>query len=95
MIEFIPFVLNRFRCGKIGVKFDIRKAFLHISSDDRDRDYLSFLCLMDANPKNFVEYKNCRVDFRISSSSFLFSATLAYHLDQAFEDVRGAAFKFK
>ncbi|KAK2578820.1 hypothetical protein KPH14_011854 [Odynerus spinipes] len=42
LIELIASVLLRFREGNIGVISDIRKAFLQISIDAKDRDFLRF-----------------------------------------------------
>ncbi|UYV75046.1 hypothetical protein LAZ67_12002228 [Cordylochernes scorpioides] len=43
LIEMIPNLMLRFRIGKFGVVADIKKAFLQIEVNERDRDYLRFL----------------------------------------------------
>ncbi|GFR06460.1 hypothetical protein TNCT_503781 [Trichonephila clavata] len=47
-------VLTRFRMGKIGATADIRKAFLSISLDDHDRDYMRFIWLKDGDPEKEI-----------------------------------------
>ncbi|GFQ89366.1 hypothetical protein TNCT_653531 [Trichonephila clavata] len=40
--------------GKIGATADIRKAFLSISLDDHDRDYMRFIWLKDGDPEKEI-----------------------------------------
>ncbi|GBM86092.1 hypothetical protein AVEN_41234-1 [Araneus ventricosus] len=47
LIETIPPVLARFRLHKIGVISDIKTAFLQISQNNRDRDFLRFIWFDD------------------------------------------------
>ncbi|XP_024873895.1 uncharacterized protein LOC112455907 [Temnothorax curvispinosus] len=51
LTELLPTVLNRFRCGDIGVSADIRKAFLMIEVATEDRDSLRFLWVGPENRK--------------------------------------------
>ncbi|GFQ67246.1 uncharacterized protein TNCT_438691 [Trichonephila clavata] len=46
--------LTRFRMGKIGAAADIRKAFLPISLDEHDRDYMRFISWKDGDPEKEI-----------------------------------------
>ncbi|KAJ8962702.1 hypothetical protein NQ318_001099 [Aromia moschata] len=80
LIELIPSMLLRFRENKIGVVSDIKKAFLQIGVNERDRDYLRFLWVDDKGDE--VVFCHKRVVFGLNSSPFLLGATLEYHLAQ-------------
>ncbi|XP_068670957.1 uncharacterized protein [Montipora foliosa] len=75
-------ILLRFRVHKVAISGDIEKAFLNISVDPRDRDYLRFLWVDDTGSKhpNLQVYRFARVAFGISSSPFLLNATIRHHL---------------
>ncbi|XP_068742363.1 uncharacterized protein [Montipora capricornis] len=75
-------ILLRFRVHKVAISGDIEKVFLNISVDPRDRDYLRFLWVDDTGSKhpNLQVYRFARVAFGISSSPFLFNATIRHHL---------------
>ena len=75
-------ILLRFRVHKVAMSGDIEKAFLNISVDPRDRDYLRFLWVDDTGSKhpNLQVYRFARVAFGISSSPFLLNATIRHHL---------------
>ncbi|XP_068723841.1 uncharacterized protein [Montipora capricornis] len=75
-------ILLRFRVHKVAISGDIEKAFLNISVDPRDRDYLRFLWVDDTGSKhpNLQVYRFVRVAFGISSSPFLLNATISHHL---------------
>ena len=63
---------------------DIEKVFLMISVAKEDRDVLRFLWVTDVtndSPKIQV-LRFCLVVFGISSSSFLWNATVQHHLNQ-------------
>ncbi|XP_050309972.1 uncharacterized protein LOC126745954 [Anthonomus grandis grandis] len=84
LIEEIPNILLRFRANKIGVISDIKKAFLQISLNEADRDYLRFLWVCrDGSQKIF---RHRRVVFGINSSPFLLGATLEYHLNKKLQE---------
>ncbi|GFQ64057.1 DUF1758 domain-containing protein [Trichonephila clavata] len=63
-------VLTRFRMGKIGATADIRKAFLPISLDEHDRDYMRFIWWKDGDPEKEIRslsdperfLDNCRIE---------------------------------
>ena len=59
LIELISSILLRFREGNIGVISDIEKAFLQISIDPKDRDFLRFLWRDKLN--NEVILRHCCV----------------------------------
>lgn len=78
LIELIPSILLRFRENKIGVISDIKKAFLQISIQPSDRDFLRFIWV-DTN--NCVKiYRHRRVVFGVNCSPFLLGGTIEYHL---------------
>ena len=75
-------VLVRFRYHKVALISDIEKAFLNISVNENDRDYLRFLWFTDPFVDNPVPkvYRFCRVVFGVCSSPFHMNATLKHHL---------------
>ena len=75
-------ILLMFRVHKVAISRDIEKAFLNISVDPTDRDYLRFLWVDDIGSKhpNLQVYRFARVAFGISSSPFLLNATIRHHL---------------
>ncbi|XP_011883862.1 PREDICTED: uncharacterized protein LOC105571005, partial [Vollenhovia emeryi] len=79
LIELIASILLRFRENKIGVIADIKRAFLQISIDKRDRDFLRFLWY-DAGG-NIIVFRHCRVVFGVTSSPFILSAIRNFHLN--------------
>lgn len=78
LIEKIPAALAKFRKNKIGISGDIAKAFLQISVNPKDRDYLRFLWQSNGQIKT---YRHCRVVFGVSSSPFLLESCLKLHLE--------------
>jgi hypothetical protein len=94
-LEMIPTVLNRFRLGAIGVTADIRKAFLQISVNPRDRDFLRFLWYENGNPEKLKIYRHRRVVFGVNASPFLLAATLKHHLTQVPSDLQETAKKLE
>lgn len=68
LIERIPALLTRFREHEVGVIADIKKAFLQISVNLKDREYLKFLWV-DEHGREVV-YRHNRVVFGVSSSPF-------------------------
>ncbi|GBO35810.1 hypothetical protein AVEN_24542-1 [Araneus ventricosus] len=95
LVELIPSILNRFRLGTFGVIADIKKAFLQISTDDKDRDYLRFLWFENGDPDKLKIYRRKRVVFGINASPFLIGATIKYHLDNVPEHLQEVAKKLK
>ena len=75
-------ILLRFRTGEVVLVADIKKAFLNIEIDERDRDYLRFLWFDDifkTDPK-IVVYRILRVIFGLTCSPFLLGGTIKCHL---------------
>ncbi|GBM09392.1 hypothetical protein AVEN_184095-1 [Araneus ventricosus] len=95
LLELIPSILNRFRLGTSGVIADIKKAFLQISIDYKNRDYLRFLWFENGDPDNLKIYRHERVVFGINASPFLFGATISCHLDNVPEHLQEVAKKLK
>ncbi|UYV60209.1 hypothetical protein LAZ67_1000406 [Cordylochernes scorpioides] len=79
LIEMIPNLMLRFRNGKFGVVADIKKAFLQIEVNERDRDYLRFLWYSQNREKTEV-FRHRRVVFGVNCSSFILGAVIEYHL---------------
>ena len=91
-------VLLRFRVFNVAVVGDIEKAFLQISFNSGDRDYVRFLWFSDVHKINFsnfesnkfVEYRFCRELFGVVPYPFLLPTTIIshithlYHLDPKF-----------
>ncbi|GBM50512.1 hypothetical protein AVEN_160736-1 [Araneus ventricosus] len=50
--------MNRFRFGTFDVISDIKKAFLQISIDDKDRDSLRFLWFENGDPDDLTIYRH-------------------------------------
>ena len=76
-------ILVRFRQHKTALVADIKKAFLAIKVDEKDRDSLKFLWVRDVEKGNMsvVVYRFCRVIFGATCSPYLLNATLRNHLD--------------
>ncbi|GBN21007.1 hypothetical protein AVEN_204555-1, partial [Araneus ventricosus] len=91
LVELIPSLMNRFRVGKYGVIADIKKAFLQIGLQERDRPYLRFLWKNRGKEGNIKILQHKRVVFGISSSPFLLGATLELHLKNAPDHLKETA----
>ena len=79
-------LLLRFRLYPIIVLADIRKAFLQVGLQERERDTTRFLWLKDKAKldidSNLVVYLYCRVPFGLVCSPFLLGATIGFHLQR-------------
>ncbi|XP_035215463.1 uncharacterized protein LOC118189037 [Stegodyphus dumicola] len=78
--KIIPIIL-RFRKNRIGVVSDIRKAFLQMSVNKSDRDFLRFLWWKDFDKDEFRVFRYKRVVFGLNCSLFLLAAVLSHHID--------------
>lgn len=78
LIESIPSILSRFRRFKIGVVSDIRKAFLQISLNPKERDFLRFLWYDEKG--NLKILRHTRVVFGVTCSPYLLGAVIEHHL---------------
>ena len=86
LIELVPTSINRFREGEIGVVSDIKKAFLQISIDKKDRDFLRFLWVKKGK---IITFRHCRVVFGLSCSPFLLAAIIKLHLSSILDKIKG------
>ncbi|KAI5708064.1 hypothetical protein M8J77_015657 [Diaphorina citri] len=86
LIEKIPACLARFRKKRVAVSGDIAKAFLQISVDPEDRDFLRFLW-NDGN--KYIVYRHCRLVFGVSPSPFILEATIQLHLEDVLKRCDG------
>ncbi|GFT38738.1 uncharacterized protein TNCV_1499151 [Trichonephila clavipes] len=82
MVELIPTIINKFRLRKFGIIADIDKAFLQIGLQEKDRPFLRFLWWENGDKEKTKIYQHKRIVFGITSSPFLFGATLEHHLKQ-------------
>ncbi|XP_014282817.1 uncharacterized protein [Halyomorpha halys] len=85
LLELIPAILLRFREEKIGVVSNIKKAFLQILVNEKDRDFLRFLWWEDRTCKRVKVMRHCHLVFGVNCSPFLLGAVLNYHLDESEE----------
>ncbi|XP_065679024.1 uncharacterized protein LOC124814956 [Hydra vulgaris] len=87
-------ILLRFRAQKIAFVADIEETFLQITLSPEDRDCVRFLWFENINSLNkdniftqkIIPYRICRVLFGVTSSSFLFFATLITHAEKYLSD---------
>ncbi len=79
-IDSLPAKLMRFRMKLVGVLSDIRKAFLMIEVDKKDREYLQFLWWEDDTKTKALVLRHCRIVFGLKCSPFLLAAVLEEHL---------------
>ena len=72
----------RFRTFLITMTSDIEKAFLQVSVDKGDRDYLRFLWFDDvfSDTPKIVRNRFARVVFGVTSSPFLLNGTIRKHV---------------
>ena len=77
-------ILHRFRLHKYGISTDIEKAFIHVTLDEKDRDYTRFLWLSNpTDPESvFNTYRFKSVSFGSVSSPFMLHAALHFHLQK-------------
>lgn len=80
LIETIPSILARFRLHEIGVISDIRRAFLQIYLNEKDRDVLRFLWFN--NDGTLKTFRHTRVVFGVTCSPFLLMAVIDHHLSK-------------
>ena len=83
--NFVPSLFDliiEFRRRAIALTADIEKAFLQISIQESDRDYLRFYWFDDITSDNptIVQYRYCRLPFGLTSSPAILGATLHTHL---------------
>ncbi|XP_035221501.1 uncharacterized protein LOC118194456 [Stegodyphus dumicola] len=86
LIELIPSILHRFRMNRIGVSADIRKAFLQISLNPKDKDYLRFLWYRTDGKLKY--YRHCRVVFGVTSSPFLLVSVIHHLLESTLKTTK-------
>lgn len=92
LLEEIPAVLLRFREKAIAVVSDVRRAFLQVEIKEEDRHFLRFLWW--ENKEEIKVYQHNRVVFGITSSPFLLSAVIRYHLTK-YPDLKEIAQKLQ
>ena len=84
ILENLCGLLMRFRFNEVAILADIKKAFLQVGLQARDRDVTRFLWLKDITDQNIKGnvqiYRFCRVPFGVVSSPFLLAGTIQHHL---------------
>lgn len=77
-------ILIRFRTYRIALAADVEKAFLMVSVREEDRNTLRFLWVDDTEKSAPAIQEMCftRVVFGVSSSPFLYNATISHHLNK-------------
>ena len=77
-------IFLRFRVYIIAITTDIEKAYLQISVEPKDRDYLRFLWYENVQKNNFnvVKCRFTRVIFGATSSQFLLNGTVDTHVSK-------------
>ena len=77
-------LLIDFRSHSIALTADIEKAFLQISIQETDRDYLRFYWFDDIKADNptVTQFRYCRLPFGLTSSAAVLGATLHAHVNQ-------------
>ena len=81
-------ILLRFRLNRVGLISDIEKAFLNISINPEQRNFLRFLWVDNvesAEPKTEI-YRFTRVVFGAICSPYLLNATIRHHLEKYREE---------
>ena len=83
--NFMPLLFDtlvRFRSQPIAITADIKKAFLQIEIDEKDRDMLRFLWYDDVlKPQpSVVQYRYRRLVFGLTCSPALLGATIRHHI---------------
>ena len=86
LISLISSTLLRFREGKLGVVADVKKAFLQISLNKNDRDFLRFFWY-DKEGKIII-FRHCRVVFGVSCSPFILGAVISLHLNKIIDSIK-------
>ena len=80
-------ILISFRCYKIGIIADIKKAFLNVGISLEDRDALRFLWVSDIHSLNpeIIVRRFTRVIFGSTASQFLLNVVIRKHILQYHE----------
>ena len=75
-------VLLKFRMRHIGIAADIEKAFHQTMINPDDRDMLRLLWVDDVNSREpqVVQYRFCRLVFRITPSPAILQCVIQHHL---------------
>ena len=81
-------VLVQFRAFKVGLVSDIKKAFLNVAINEKDRNFLRILWIdniHDPSPEIII-YRFARVLFGLNASLYLLVASIRKHL-QKYKDI--------
>ena len=86
MLPDLSGLLLRLRLSLIGIVSDIKKAFLSVGLQVKDRGVTRFLWLKNTEnsdtTNNLQVHHFCRIPFGVISSLFLLAATIYHHLKQ-------------
>jgi len=89
LLSLIPSILIGFRISRIGVTSDIKKAFLQISLQERERNFLRFVWY--SREGELIFFRHARVVFGVNCSPFLLAATINHHLQSIEQEGRYSA----
>jgi len=79
LIEIIPAILLRSRLYQVGVIANIKRGFLQVSLGKEDRDFFFGFLWVNAEGDLRI-FRHARVAFGVTSSPFLLSAVIDFHL---------------
>ena len=76
-------ILLRFRAHNVALISDIQKAFLNITIDPEQRDFLRFFWLKNCNAESpeIITLRFTRLVFGLTCSPYILNATLRHHLN--------------
>ncbi|XP_037049621.1 uncharacterized protein LOC119083915 [Bradysia coprophila] len=94
LLEVITSIMIRFRLWRHGLISDIKKAFLQISIQPKDRDFLRFLWWEKKSNKIKV-FRHRRLVFGLTCSSFTLAAIINKILDEATKQYEETAKQLK
>ena len=77
-------ILLRFRISNIGLSADIEQAYLQISVNPSERDYMRLLWFRDVSEERpeIIKYRFSRVIFGASPSQFLLNSVVKVHVEK-------------
>lgn len=91
LLEVITAIIIRFRMRRFGILADVKKAFLQISINPADRDYLRFLWWERDSEEIILVYRHKRLVFGLTCSSFVLGVTIKDILEHAPEQFQATA----
>lgn len=78
LVELMTSALLKFRRGDIGVIADIKRAFLQLTIDETEQDFLRFLRFDETG--SIIIFQHTQEVFGLSCSPFILNAIINFHL---------------